>query len=416
MADYDIFGGGGDSGVPYVASNNFDQQMTFGGLGMGTSYQPDAAALQDQQWNQQWNDAQLGNPSIGSGASDLMPGYDAQGNYTGFSGGMSSFLPSDQPSGGLGAVGMGTGAPAQEPSMWDQVKDWGSNLFGGSKPAPMTREQALEKAGGNPEIAKFLMGDTAPGGSGGTAKDDSWGWKEWGTLGALGLGALGVKKKYDAQKDQNAATQQNNQAAMDFLFKGNTPGGGGYTPGDTPGWYSPGGASGAGGGLGGMVPTHSGDWTNYGADALDYRLGTQGAYQNPYLEQVVDTTLRDYDQNAIGNLLQTRGDAAKRGAFGTARADLYDADLVGQLAKRRADTEAGLRFGAFDKASGLASKDLENAVDLSKLAELSSQNDVGNQLAMAQFIRGQPVAANPLGDLYTGLAGLGLGYAGRNQA
>jgi len=80
--------------------------------------------------------------------------------------------------------------------------------------------------------------------------------------------------------------------------------------------------------------------------------GDAQSFMSPYTQQVVDTTLQGYDQNAGMQqaALAARG-AANKG-FGGSRFGVAEGLLGGQLAQGRASTEAGLRDSAYNTGMG----------------------------------------------------------------
>jgi hypothetical protein len=83
-------------------------------------------------------------------------------------------------------------------------------------------------------------------------------------------------------------------------------------------------------------------------------------YMNPFTQGVVDTTLAGFDDNSGRVRAAQAGQAAKSGAFGGSRMGIAQAQTEADLARERASTESGLRFGAFDRASQLALGDANN--------------------------------------------------------
>lgn len=82
-------------------------------------------------------------------------------------------------------------------------------------------------------------------------------------------------------------------------------------------------------------------------------------YMNPYLNDVVNTTLAGYDQTAGQQTAAAQAAAAKTGAFGGSRSAIGQAILAAQQGLGRASTEAGLRSNAFNAAMALAGADAD---------------------------------------------------------
>lgn len=88
-------------------------------------------------------------------------------------------------------------------------------------------------------------------------------------------------------------------------------------------------------------------------------LDNLDAYVNPMLDNVVRTSLDNYDQNAGAQQAQYAAQGAKNGAFGGSRYGLGESALLGDLTRGRAATEAGLRSDAWDKAYGYSNLDAD---------------------------------------------------------
>lgn len=82
-------------------------------------------------------------------------------------------------------------------------------------------------------------------------------------------------------------------------------------------------------------------------------------YRNPYLKDVVDTTLSEYDLEAGRTRAAQAAHAARNGAFSGSRFALREAQTEGELGRGRAATEAGLRDRAFNTAAGLGMQDAD---------------------------------------------------------
>jgi hypothetical protein len=81
------------------------------------------------------------------------------------------------------------------------------------------------------------------------------------------------------------------------------------------------------------------------------------AYQNPYTQQVVDSTLADFDNQAGINQAKMMADGARAGAFGGSRFAIAQSALLGEQERARAATAANLRSNAFNTAAGLSAQD-----------------------------------------------------------
>lgn len=81
--------------------------------------------------------------------------------------------------------------------------------------------------------------------------------------------------------------------------------------------------------------------------------GDLQSYMSPYTQNVVDTTLAGYDQNAGMQQAQLAAKGAANKGFGGSRFGVAEGMLGGQLAQGRAAAEAQLRDQAFNTAQGL---------------------------------------------------------------
>lgn len=126
-----------------------------------------------------------------------------------------------------------------------------------------------------------------------------------------------------------------------------------------------------------------------------------GAYQNPFTEGVVDTTLSGFDRSADRVRAQQALDMARGQRFGGSRSAITASMTEGELAQQRAAQEAQLRAAGFDRASGLAMTDLDRSSNVSMF-------NAGQQNTMAQADQARRLqAAGLLGDLSSAAAGQG---------
>lgn len=145
--------------------------------------------------------------------------------------------------------------------------------------------------------------------------------------------------------------------------------------------------------------------------------GYVDSYMNPYLAQVVDTTLKDYDVNSGRTRADQAANAAKNQAFGGSRYAIREAQTEGELARGRASTESNLRAQAYQAALAAAQSDADRAQQTSIYnSGQSNQNNQFNvgqagsnldrQLSAAGVLGqfGNSMAANQQGDVATQLA------------
>lgn len=141
------------------------------------------------------------------------------------------------------------------------------------------------------------------------------------------------------------------------------------------------------------------------------------AYMNPYLGDVVDTSLAGYDQNAAMQNAQLAAQQAGTQAFGGSRSAIAQALTLGQQGMERGQLEAGLRSGAFDRAMGWMGEDANrqqnvnlfnaNALNTTEQANQAAQDAYGNrQLGAASGLNNvsNSFAANSQGDVQSQLA------------
>lgn len=131
-----------------------------------------------------------------------------------------------------------------------------------------------------------------------------------------------------------------------------------------------------------------------------------GAYQNPYTQQVVDTTLADLDRSRQMAVSRDQDRAIGAGAFGGSRSGVLEAETNRAFADQAARTAAGLRQGGFDRATSLAGQDINREVN----NRMFQSGLFGSQLA--DQYKNLGLLAN-MGRQQQGLqqAGLDQGYA-----
>ena len=97
-----------------------------------------------------------------------------------------------------------------------------------------------------------------------------------------------------------------------------------------------------------------------GATATDAAAGNisgnMARFRNPYLRDVLDASLSDFDANAGRTRAAQAAQAARSGAFGGSRLAIREAATEGELARARASLGASLRAQGFDAAAGLATQ------------------------------------------------------------
>jgi hypothetical protein len=109
-------------------------------------------------------------------------------------------------------------------------------------------------------------------------------------------------------------------------------------------------------------------------------------FLNPYLSQVLDTTMADYDVNSGRVRAAQDAQAAKNRAFGGSNFAVREAQTEGELARGRATTGAGIRSTAYNTALQAAQQeaDRRQAASLAS-AQLGSSN-LDRQLSAAGLL------------------------------
>ena len=92
-------------------------------------------------------------------------------------------------------------------------------------------------------------------------------------------------------------------------------------------------------------------------------------FQDPYMRDVVDASLRDFDVGTDRAANVRRARQAGAGAFG-GRQGLYDAQLDAEIARQRGGLGAGLRSQGYQQALGAATRQ----ADLGQRADISDQS------------------------------------------
>jgi len=123
------------------------------------------------------------------------------------------------------------------------------------------------------------------------------------------------------------------------------------------------------------------------------------AFMSPYQQQVVDTTLAEFDRQAAAGIPQIQAQALQAGAFGGGREGVQLAEYQSQSDKNRAALQAQLLQQGFTQASDLAARAAQQ------------------QLGLGEFSRGlaslQPALESTVAQ---GLGTTGTGALAFNQA
>ena len=124
------------------------------------------------------------------------------------------------------------------------------------------------------------------------------------------------------------------------------------------------GASQAAGGLGSLV----------GPDAYQQ-------FMSPYQQEVMDTTLSEFDRQQTINQTGLRDSAIQAGAFGGARQGIMQQEFMNQGALNRAQLQAGMLNDAFMQAQQAAGTDLAARQGLGQYQQALGQADQGFEQA-----------------------------------
>ena len=117
------------------------------------------------------------------------------------------------------------------------------------------------------------------------------------------------------------------------------------------------------------------------------------AYTSPYQQQVIDTTLAEFDRQRAINEQNIRDQQTALGALGSGRAGVQLSEFQAQSGRDRAALEAQLRQQGFQQAQAARQQDIQNRFGLGQAQAGLSQG----QLGLGQFEMGR-------GQFQTGLA------------
>ena len=148
--------------------------------------------------------------------------------------------------------------------------------------------------------------------------------------------------------------------------------------------------------LGGVATTLSGIAGLTGAPTA---AQTQ-AFTSPFQQQVIDTTLAEFDRQRAINEQNIRDQQASLGALGSGRAGVQLSEFQTQSGRDRAALEAQLRQQGFQQAQAARQQDIANRFGLGQAQSGLAQSQAGlgqQQLGLGQFEMGR-------GQFQTGLA------------
>ncbi len=120
-------------------------------------------------------------------------------------------------------------------------------------------------------------------------------------------------------------------------------------------------------------------------------------YMNPYINDVVDTSLSGFDEDRGRIEAQQAAAAARSGAFGGSRFGVQEGITQGELGRQRADLEAGLRSDAFNTGAGLSADDAGRRQSASA-TNAAARNAAEQQRLNAEMQRAQMLFTGAQGD------------------
>ena len=181
----------------------------------------------------------------------------------------------------------------------------------------------------------------------------------------------------------------------------------------------------AGATLGGVSPFIGAAQTGLGTAAgltgtgAGTGTGSISSYMSPYQQQVIDTTLAEFDKQAALRQQNISDAAVRLGGFGGGREGVMQSEFQAQSDRNRALIQAQLQSQGFSQAQAARQADLQNQMALSQgqlglgaatsgLAQQQAQLGL-NQLGLGQAQLG-------IGAAQAGIAGQQAGMAGQRGA
>jgi len=114
-----------------------------------------------------------------------------------------------------------------------------------------------------------------------------------------------------------------------------------------------------------------------------------GQYQNPYTQQVIDTTQADILRGAQQGINALDYQAGRAGAFGGSRHGVALGELGTGVAQQLAETSAQQRQAGFQTAQQMAQQDIQNRLSQANLG-LGASAQLGN-LGQQSFATGRTI-------------------------
>jgi hypothetical protein len=147
--------------------------------------------------------------------------------------------------------------------------------------------------------------------------------------------------------------------------------------------------------------------------------GSLSSYMSPYQQQVIDTSLAEFDKQAAIRQQAIADQAVALGGFGGGREGVMQAEYQTASDKNRAALQAQLQAQGFSEAQAARQADLQNQMALSQ-GQLGLGQATGSlaaqqaQLAQGQLGLGQQQLG--IGQAQAGIAGQEAGLAGQRGA
>ena len=154
-------------------------------------------------------------------------------------------------------------------------------------------------------------------------------------------------------------------------------------------------------------------------------------FMSPFQQDVIDTTLTEFDRQTAAGIPALNAQAIQAGAFGGARQGVQQAEFLSNQARNRAALQAQLLQSGFGQAQQAAQQNFMNQMGLAQatpallgqqigaLSTLGAQQQAQQQAQLsAQQQQAQAVANQPLQAAQTlgsGIMGLISGYPGGTQ-
>ena len=115
--------------------------------------------------------------------------------------------------------------------------------------------------------------------------------------------------------------------------------------------------------------------------------GTVADFMSPYQQQVIDTSLAEFDRQAKAQEQQIRDQAVRSGAFGGGREGVQLAEFGAASDRNRLALEAGLRQQGFNQAVARRDQAFRDQLGLAQLLPQLQRADVAQQGALGGLDR-----------------------------